>query len=311
MKVIYLGTPKFAVKPLTEIINSRHEVVAVVTQLDKAGGRRGNKIVLSPVKVCAHNYGLKVLQFERIKDASAVEELKKLDADIMVTCAYGQILSQQILDMTKHGVINIHASLLPKYRGASPVQHALIDGEEEIGVTIMQTALEVDSGDIILQDKITLKGDENSQEALDKLAPLGARLVVKALDLIEDGKAVFGKQDHEKATYCGMLKKEDGKLDFSLDAVKIVNFIRGMNPWPGAFTHTQYGVLKVKKAEAVDCVCEGAQTGEVVESSSKAGLIVKCGMGCLKFLRVQGENAKEMDIADYLRGKPIAKGARL
>lgn len=308
MKVIYLGTPEFAVKPLLEIIESKHQVVACVTQPDRAAGR-GKKLVMSPVKETAIKSNIQVLQYDRIRNSQAVEELKNLNADIMVTCAYGQILSDEILTLTKYGVINIHASLLPKYRGSSPVQWSIICGEKEVGVTIMQTVKQVDAGDIILQDKITLNGDENTAQVLEALAPVGAKLVVKALDLIDDGKATFIKQDESEVSHFPMLKKEDGKLEFNKTAFELANFIRGMNPWPGAFTFTEYGMLKVKKALALsDTGYENAKIGEVVESSPKTGLIIKCGEGCLSLLTVQAENSKEMDIADFLRGKMINKG---
>lgn len=311
MKVIYLGTPEFAVKPLQRIIKSKHQIVACVTQPDRAANRC-RKIVACPVKKAAVENNIKVMQYDRIRDFDAVEELKSVNADIMVTCAYGQILSEEILNLTKHGVINIHASLLPKYRGSSPVQWALICGEKEVGVTIMQTEREVDSGDIILQDKIALKGDENTAEVLDLLSPVGAELIVKALDLIEQNKAEYTKQDIKKVCHFPMLKKEDGKIDFNKKAFELVNFIRGMNPWPSAFTFTQYGMLKVKNAEIVsDKEYNKAKIGEVVESNPKTGLIIKCSEGCLSLLRVQGENAKEMDTSDFLRGKPIKTGTIL
>lgn len=310
MKVIYLGTPEFAVLPLQKIIESKHTVVACVTQPDRAVGR-GKKVVFSPVKEFAIKNNIKVLQYPRIRDEQAINELRDLNAEIMVTCAYGQILSQQILELTYHGVINIHASLLPKYRGSSPVQWALINGEKQVGVTIMQTALEVDSGDIILQDSITLKGNENTAEVLQALCPIGAKAVVKALDLLEQAKAEFIQQNHEDATHFPMLKKEDGKLDFKKTSYEIINFVRGMNPWPGAFTYTEYGMLKVKKAELCNKEYKNAVAGQVMESNPKTGLIINCGQGCVKLARVQGENAKEMDIKEYLRGKPIKEGVIL
>lgn len=309
MRIIYLGTPAFAVTPLQSIMQSSHEIAAVVTQPDKVNAR-GNKSLPCAVKVFAEQQGLKVLQFDRIRNADAVELLKSLNADIMVTCAYGQILSQEILDLTRYGVINIHASLLPKYRGSSPVQWALMNGEKEIGVTIMQTAYEVDSGDILLQETITLSGSENAEETLEKLSPLGAKLIVKALDLIESGNAVFVPQQKDKVTHFPMLKKSDGKLDFNKSAEQVKNFIRGMNPWPGAFTMTKYGMLKVKRAETAEGK-EGAVPGEIILSHAKEGLVVQCGEGAISLLRVQGENAKEMSFADYLRGKPLVTGTVL
>lgn len=309
MKVIYLGTPAFAVEPLQSILESSHQLVAVVTQPDKVNAR-GNKALPCAVKAYAEERGLRVLQFDRIRNTDAVDILKSLDADIMVTCAYGQILSQEILELTKYGVINIHASLLPKYRGSSPVQWALINGEKEIGVTIMQTAYEVDSGDIILQEGISLDGNENSDETLNKLSPIGAKLIVEALNQIESGKAVLVPQDKDKVTHFPMLKKSDGKLDFNKTAEDLKNFIRGMNPWPGAYTMTKYGMLKVKKAEVVDGKI-GAVSGEIIVSHPKEGLFVQCEREAISLLIVQGENSKEMSYADFLRGKPIETGTML
>lgn len=312
MNIIYLGTPQFAVKPLKSIIDSNnHKVVAVVTQPDKAKAR-GKKVLPCAVKEFAEKAGILVLQYNRIRDKEAVEELKSLQADIMVTCAYGQILSTEILTLTKYGVINIHASLLPKYRGSSPVQWALVMGETEVGITTMQTAYEVDSGDILLQKSIQLQGFENTEEVLDMLSPIGGELIVETLDLINKGEAKFTKQDKALVSHFPMLKKEDGRLDFSKNAKDIQNFIRGMNPWPGAFTFTKYGTLKVLLAEIdMENIYDNAISGEVVVSDAKKGLTIKCLDKGIKFLRVQSENSKEMDITDFLRGKPIEKGTRL
>ncbi|HHU43586.1 MAG: methionyl-tRNA formyltransferase [Bacillota bacterium] len=307
MRIIFLGTPQFAVKPLESIYQSRHEAVAVVTQPDRAKGR-GKKVQPSPIKLFAQERGLEVLQFERIKEPAAIDKLRSYQADIMVSCAYGQIFSQEILELTPHGIINIHASLLPKYRGSSPVQWALINGETQVGITTMKTVMEVDKGDMILQKAIELEGWEDSQDTLDKLSPIGAELIVKTLDLIENGTAKFIKQDENKATYCKMLRKEDGKIDFNKSAKELVNFIRGMNPWPSSYINTQYGILKILQAEVTDFEDQNYLHGEVVVSSDKKGLIIKCGEGFLNIKRVQGQGGKEMDIKDYLRGKKIEKG---
>lgn len=308
MRVIYLGTPQFALAPLKSIFESSHTVAAVVCQKDKPNAR-GNKVNLSPVKEFALEKGIPVLQYGKIR-LEGVEELKAVNADIMVTCAYGQILSQEILDITKHGVINIHASLLPKYRGSSPVQRAIINGEKVIGVTVMKTVLALDAGDMILKREITL-GNENSGEALDRLSVLGAEMITEALDLIESGRARFEKQDESQASYHPMLKKEDGKTDFSLDATAQANFIRGMNPWPGAFCNSDYGILKLLSAELAD---DGGSTlgyGTVLDGSPKTGLVVKCSSGAVKITRLQAENAKALSAEEFLRGKPVKKGSRL
>lgn len=305
MRIIFLGTPEFGVKILESINNSRHEVAAVVTQPDRVNAR-GNKIIFSPVKDAAAKLGIPVLQYENIS-REGEEKLKSLNADIMVTAAYGQILKQNILDVCPKGIINVHASLLPKYRGSSPVQWTLINGEKVTGVTIMQTALGVDTGDIILQREIALDGNENALETLDKLSALGASAIVEALDLIEDGKAVYTPQDERKATRCRMLKKEDGKIDWTKSALEIKNFVRGMTPWPGAYTSSKFGMLKVIRAEIGD-VTASRKAGEILIAEPKKGLIISCGEGSLSLLDVQGENARAMDAKSYLLGKHLTAG---
>ncbi len=305
MRVIFFGTPAFAVKVLDKINASSHQVVAVVTQPDRMCGR-GNKLTPCPVKQRALELDLPVLQYEKINDN--VAELASFNADIMVTCAYGQILRQPVLDVCRHGIINVHASLLPKYRGSSPVEWALINGEKEIGVTIMQTELGVDTGDMILQRSILLSGEENSAEALGKLSDLGADMIVEALDLIEQGEATFTKQDESKATKCRMFVKEDGKIDFSLPAEAVHNFIRGVNPRPGAFFGSRNGRIKVLRAKVVEYK-GGTTAGEIVCADPKNGLVVRCGEGYIKLLQIQGENSKAMASEDYLRGKKLDVGS--
>ena len=306
MRVIFLGTPIFSVKVLESINASNHEVVAVVTQTDKVNGRNG-KISYSKVKERALELGIDVLQYENISKQGE-EELRALNPDIMVTCAYGQILRSNILDICP--IINVHASLLPKYRGSSPVQWALINGEKEIGVTIMKTELGIDTGDMILKRSIELSGEENAEEALAKLSDLGSELIVEALDLIEKGEEQYVKQNESESTHCRMLEKADGYIDFSKSSIEIKNFVRGVNPWPGAFTDTPNGKLKIHRCEVVESE-GGNSVGEVVVSDHKKGLIVKCGEGYLKLLVVQGENSKAMLANAYLLGKKIEVGSVL
>ena len=305
MKVIFLGTPAFAAASLNKIISSRHEVVGVVTQPDRANSRRGNKIIFSPVKVLAEEKGIPVFQYENISKEGE-EELRALNADIMVTAAYGQILRQNILDICKYGIINVHASLLPKYRGSSPVQWAIINGDKQIGVTIMKTELGVDTGDMILSDFIEPDGTENSEEMLDKLSVLGGDLIVKALDLIEDGKAIFKPQNESEATHCRMLKKEDGLINFDKNAYEVTNFIRGMNPWPSAYIDTVFGTIKVIKAAVTNA---SGRSGEVLSASPKSGLIIACKTGAVELVRIKPDNGKEMDAKAFLAGHKIEVGS--
>lgn len=303
MRVIFLGTPAFAVPVLDAIISAGHEVAAVVTQPDRVNAR-GNKVSFSPVKTAALAANLPVLQFEKIS-REGCETLAAFHADIMVTAAYGQILSQKILDLCPKGVINAHASVLPKYRGSSPVQWAIVNGDETLGVSVMQTAKRVDSGDVILIKTLKLSGSENSEEALQKLSKIAGEGIAEALLQIETGTAVFTPQNENEATHCRMIEKEDGKLDFAKDAQAAVNFIRGMNPWPSAFCTTPHGRLKILRAETDETDYPACAPGTVVRVDKK-GVSIACGKGAIRLLEVQGEGGKAMDAGAYFRGRPVA-----
>ena len=301
MRVIFLGTPDFAVLPLKSIIESNNEVVAVVTQPDKPVGR---KAIITPCKVkeFALSQGLNVLSYEKIS-RDGIHDLKSLNADIMVTCAYGQILSSEILSLTKHGVINLHASLLPKYRGSAPIQWSIINGDEKTGVTVMQTALGVDTGDILLQREIEISKTETAGELFDRLSKLGADIIVEALSLIERGEITPVKQDESLATHVSMLKKEDGRLDFSKSATSLYNLIRGLNPWPVAFTTYEGKMLKVYSATISN---GNGKSGEV--SVSNGEIKVYCGEGALILNDIQLEGSKRMSSKEFLLGRKIPNG---
>ena len=303
MRIVFLGTPDFAVKPLEAIINSRHEVLAVVTQPDKPVGRKG---IITPcdVKVFAQSKGVKTLSYNKIR-LEGVEDLKALNPDIMVTCAYGQILSKEILEIAKHGVINIHASLLPKYRGSAPIQWAIINGEKQTGVTIMQTDVGVDTGDIIKAVSLDILETETAGELFDRLSDLGAKTIVSVLDDIENGNITKTKQDESLATHVCMLKKEDGKLDFNKSTFDIINLIRGLKPWPIAFTYLKGKTLKVYSASQVD---GSGKAGEVLFADVKNGLIVATGDGAIKINELQLEGSKKMTARDFLVGNKLEKG---
>ncbi len=304
MKLIFLGTPDFAVEVLKAIYNSKHEILAVITQPDRPVGR---KAIVTPcaVKTSAKELGLNVLSYEKIR-LEGVEDLKALNPDIMVTCAFGQILSQEILDIAKHGVINVHASLLPKYRGSAPIQYSIINGDTETGVTVMQTGLEVDSGDILLQEKLAIDPEETAGELFYRLSIIGAKTIVSALDKIEKGEIAPIPQDHDKATHVKMLKKEDGLIDFSKSAVEIKNLIRGLNPWPVAFTHYEGKTLKVFKADV------SSDSGDVgVVLSTQDGITVGTGNGSIIFREIQLEGGKRMSAKDFLLGRNIPVGYKL
>lgn len=301
MKIVYLGTPDFAVLPLERINASSHEILAVVTQPDRPFGR---KAVITPcaVKTKAIELGLKTLSYEKIR-LEGVEDLKALNPDIMVTCAFGQILSKEILDIPKFGVINIHASLLPKYRGSAPIQYAIINGDKKTGVTIMQTDVGVDTGDILLQEEVEISPTETAGELFEKLSNLGANIIVSALDKIERGEITPVKQDESLASHVKILSKSDGVIDFSKPATEINNLVRGLNPWPIAYTYLGDKTLKVYRAE----VClENGEIGRVLSTDN--GLVIGCGENSIKLLEVQLEGSKKMPIKDFLLGHKLNVG---
>lgn len=304
MKIIFLGTPDFSSTVLQSLIDSKHTVVGVVTQPDRPCGR-GQKLIASPVKILAQKYNIPVFQFNRI--SKECEPLKSLNADIMVTAAYGQILRQNVLDLTPKGVINVHASLLPKYRGSSPIQWSIIKGEKETGVTIMQTNIGMDTGDIILAHKIPISSDETAGELFDELSKLGCECLLEALDLIESNKATFTKQDESQMSYYPMLDKDSGLIDFNKTSLEIVNLVRGLNPWPVAFVYLdqeQNIRLKVYKATAVEDTSD-LKPGSVITSDAKHGLVVKTVDGAVKLDIIQSAGTKAMSCNDYLRGHSI------
>ena len=308
MKLVFLGTPDFAVEPLKAIAKSKHEILAVVTQPDRPTDR-GHKIAMSAVKVCAKELNLPVLQYNKLR-VDGVNDLKQLAPDIMVTCAYGQILSQEIIDIPKFGIINIHASLLPKLRGAAPIARAVIDGETTSGVTLMRTERGIDTGDILMAEAVDIGPDETTGELFERLSKLGAEMIVKGLDLIESGKAVFTPQDDNFATYAKMIEKEEGKMDFSKSAQSLKNLVRGMNPKPTAYFTLGDVSVKVYKTHVVDEEFSG-EAGEVVESDKKKGLYVKCGEGVLSIDELQYPNGKRLSVKDFLNGRDIPKGTIL
>ena len=310
MNLIFLGTPDFAVPSLKAIIDSKkHNILAVVTQPDKPVGRNA-VLTPSPVKVCALEHGIKVLQYNKIR-FEGVEDIKKLNPDIMVTCAFGQILSQEIIDIPAHGIINVHASLLPKYRGAAPIQYAVINGDDETGVTIMQTEVGIDTGDILAVKKTKIGDDETAGELFDRLSVLGAELIVDTLDEIENNTIIPVNQDETKATHVKMLTKESGKIDWSNPSEVIRNLIRGTNPWPCAHTFLNGKILKIFKAKNInkehfDCCNDKIPCGTVLEASKK--LLVKTGDGVLEIDELQLEGSKRMNSEAFLLGRRINKG---
>lgn len=309
MKIVYMGTPDFSVGPLKALIEAGHEISLVVCQPDRPKGR-SKEPAPCPVKECALEYGLKVFQPERIKRAEAVEELKKYPADVFVVAAFGQILSKEILDMPRFGCLNIHASLLPQYRGAAPIQYAVINGDEKSGVTIMQMDEGIDTGDILLQREVAIDADETGGSLFDKLSVLGSELIVDALSALEAGSLSPIKQDGSKATHVGMLSKEDGRINWFRSAQEIERLIRGTDPWPGAYTSLHSKVLKIWKAEVADAEEDKGTQGMVV-GVDKDSFLVSCGRGVLRVKELQIEGKKRMSCADFLRGVRIETGEHL
>jgi len=299
-----MGTPDFAETALEAILKSGHEVVLVVTQPDKPKGR-SDKLQISEVKACAIKHNIEVFQPIKIREAENVEYLKRIDADIYVVAAFGQIVSQEILDIPRYGCINIHASLLPKYRGAAPIQQSILDGEKITGVTIQQMNIGVDTGDILLQKEYEISKEETGGSLFDKLAVLGAEAVVEALDLIENGEITPTPQDESKASRCTKLKKEMGCVDWSEDATKIERYVRGLNPWPGSYTYLNGKQLKIWKAQAVEG--KNDEFGRVC-AVDKNSITVSCGNGALKLLEVQLEGKKRMEVSVFLLGNRMSVG---
>lgn len=304
MRVVFMGTPDFSV-PALERIATEHEVVAVVTQKDKPKGR-GMSVSYTPVKESALKLNIPIYQPDKVKEESFVEELRKLNPDVIVVIAFGQILSNDILTLPKYGCINVHASLLPKYRGAAPIQWAVIDGEEKSGVCTMKMDEGLDTGDIIDVDEITLDPKETGGSLFDKLAKLGGELILKTLQNLEFGKAIFIKQDDSKSTYAKKMTKELGHIDFKKDAESIERLIRGLNPWPSAFTYLDGKVMKIWDADVVDA--DGVP-GTVIREE-KDSFVIATGSKALKVNELQLEGKKRMKASDFLNGRSI-EGSKL
>lgn len=307
MKIVYMGTPDFAVYPLKSIVEAGHKVELVITQPDKAKGR-SNKLVPTPVKQAATEYGIEVFQPEKIKEESAVNKIKKCKPDVIVVAAYGQILPESILNIPPFGCINIHASLLPKYRGAAPIEWSIIDGCDKTGVTTMYMEKGLDTGDMIEKAEVAIEPDDTGETLHDKLAICGAELIISTLKALEDKTAVRTKQNDSESSYAHMLTKELGKLDFNMPAVKLERLIRGLIPWPCAYTRIDGKNVKILKARVADETNATYQTGtpgEIIEVTKKT-FTVKCKEGALTVLSLQPEGKKVMDTVSFLNGNKLS-----
>lgn len=300
MRLVYMGTPQFAVAALRALAEAGHELVGVVTRTDKPAGR-GKVLVAPAVKLAAQELGLPVFQPKRVREAEFVEQLRALNPEAIVVAAYGQILPKEILALPKFGCINIHASLLPYYRGAAPINWAIIRGERETGITLMQMDEGMDTGAILLQERIEIEAQDTAGSLTEKLSLLGARMIVQALPLIASGKLVATAQDSAKASMAPLLKKENGLIDWTLSARELWNRVRGFSPWPGAYTFLDGKLIKIITAEAV----EGqAEPGALLENG-KGVLEAGTGKGQLRILSIQPEGKKPMTGAEFLRGQRV------
>lgn len=311
MRIVFMGTPDFAVPSLLALLQYNHEVVAVVTQPDKPSGR-GKKLRPSPVKTAALAAGLAVYQPLKVREPAFVEVLRDLGPDIIVVAAFGQILPAEILYLPPHGCINVHASLLPAYRGAAPIHRAVINGEQQTGVTIMQMDTGLDTGALLLQDRIPIGPDDTVGLVHDRLAELGAKLVIEALELIENHRVQPVPQDDSRSSYASMLTRSDEIIRWERDAVAIKNQVRGLNPWPGARTYLGDKLLKVWRVSVVrDCPAGGAEPGQLLEAGGDRGILVQTGGGVLSIDELQLQGKKRMSAADFLRGHPLDVSSRL
>ena len=305
MKIAFMGTPEFAVTVLEGLLNTKHEVGLVATQPDKAKNR-GKKIQYTPVKEKALEHNIKVLQPEKVRgNEEFLEELKDYRPDIIVVVAYGQILPKEVLELPKYGCINVHASLLPRLRGAAPIQRAIIEGDEETGVTIMQMSEGLDTGDMLAKESIKI-GTMNYSMLHDALAEIGARLMVYTLDLIEEGKISPKPQDDSKSSYAKMVFKQEGKIDFTRQPEAVERLIRGFDPWPGAFCEYEDMVMKLWKAQPL-CENTGKEPGTIIEVSAR-GIKIACGDGALLVSEIQIPGKKRVAVSEYLKGNQIKEG---
>lgn len=303
MRIAFLGTPEFAIPSLQMLIDSGHEL-AVFTQPDRPVGRHKTPEP-PPVKLLAQRYGIPVFQFEKIRRPEGVDALKSFGPDLMVTAAFGQILSAENLSVPKYGCINVHGSLLPKYRGAAPIQWSVIDGETVTGITTMQTDVGMDTGDILMQEETVIGPDETSGELYGRLALIGANLLKQTIASLEAGTLVRTPQDESLATKCPMLKKEHGKIDFSKGALAVHNLVRGVNPWPGAYALLDGDTLKIWKTALTDKSPSGFEPGTLF-GNEKEGLFLQCADRPLEILELQAPGGKRLDAVTFLRGRKIS-----
>jgi len=304
LRIVFFGTPEFAVAPLHSLLDSQHEVIAVVTQPDRQSGR-GRKVHACPVKEEALKAGISVLQPEEVRDPEFIKTLKEFGPSAIVVVAYGQILPSDIIHLPESGCINIHASLLPRHRGASPINRAIIDGDKKTGITVMLMDEGMDTGPILFQEDIEIKPDETAGSLSDRLSRLGSQLIIKTLEELEKGNVKSVPQSGEPS-YAPVMKKTDGLIDWTRSASDLSNFIRGMNPWPGAYTFLGGERIKILRVKTGD---DAGEAG-TVERVTKYELVISAGKGSISVLEIQPSGKMAMAVRDYLQGKKLEMGMK-
>ena len=305
MRIVYMGTPPFAVPPLQSLITAGHNVVGVVTRIDKPAGR--GKVLTPPaVKIAAVQSEVPVFQPKRIREPESVAAIRAMGPDVIVVAAYGQILPREVLALPKYGCVNIHASLLPAYRGAAPINWAIINGEARTGITIMQMDEGMDTGGILAQESIPIGPDDTAGDLTAKLSEQGSRLIIDILARLESGGLTAVPQDNSKATMAPLLKKEDGQVDWTMSAKKIHDRVRGLSPWPGGYSWLEGKLVKILRTEAI----EGVSEPGVLSGNGKDDLAVGTGHGLLRLLSIQPEGKKPMSTPEFLRGHRGAVGKK-
>lgn len=309
MRIVFMGTPEFAVPSLAALLRSDHSVVGVVTQPDRPKGR-GQELATSPIKRLAGQHKIPILQPLKMKDPGFLDSLAAWKPDLIVVAAFGRILPKVILDLPSRGCINVHASLLPKYRGAGPIQWAIIRGERETGITTMLMDEGMDTGAVLLQEQLPIAPDDTAGSLSAKLAEVGGRLLIETIAQFETGALVPKPQDHARATMAPLLKKEDGLLDWTLPVVELANRVRGLSPWPGAYTYLGADRWVIWNASVQDQSAAAGAPGTIM-SATKEGFLVTTGSGVLRIMEFQPANSRRMSVAQYLAGHALAPGLRL
>jgi len=309
LKIVFMGTPDFSVPCLEGLIEAGHEISLVVTQADKPKGR-GHHLMPPPVKECAIKHQIPVFQPTRMKDDETYEILQKTEADVFIVVAYGKILPKRILDLPRYGCINVHASLLPKYRGAAPIQWSILGGETVTGVTTMQMDEGLDTGDMLLKKEIAIKADDTGSSLHDKLSILGREVLLETMHALENGTLSPQKQPDEGTCYASMITKETAKIDFAQPSVQIALLVRAMNSYPYAYTTYEGKLLKIIRAKAHDAIENGALPGAIT-AVTKEALYIACGSGQLEVFEIQMEGKKKMTVAEYVKGNSFTIGTVL